>query len=84
MRNGPIICLTATIYALLKDYSKTLAKTAAEPVVADQTKYFLANISKVKSSDDLLSNSKLYAGISTDLLLSLANLRAWRLVSHAI
>jgi hypothetical protein len=61
-RNGARAMLTATIYfnTITKDYSKTLAATASEPAVAQQTKYFLANIGKVKTVDDLLKNSKLY------------------------
>ena len=42
------------------NYSKTLAATAAEPTVAQQSSYYLANIGNVKSVDDLLNNSKLY------------------------
>jgi hypothetical protein len=54
--------LNATIYyqTITRDYSKTLSGTAAEPVVARETKYFLANISKVKTVDQLLHNSRLY------------------------
>jgi hypothetical protein len=54
--------LTATLYynAITKNYSKTLAATAAEPAVTQQTNYFLANIGKVNSANDLLNNSKLY------------------------
>lgn len=54
--------LTATVYfnSITKDYSKTLAAIAAEPAVARETKYFEANIGKVKTADDLIKNSKLY------------------------
>jgi Protein of unknown function (DUF1217) len=54
--------LTATIYfnAITKDYSKTLAAVAGEPAIARETKYFEANIGKVKTADDLIKNSKLY------------------------
>ena len=54
--------LTATLYynAITRDYSKTLAATAAEPAVSQQTKYFLANIGNVKTANDLINNSKLY------------------------
>lgn len=54
--------LTATISfnAITKDYSKTLAAAAAEPAVARETKYFLANIGKVKTAGDLIKNTKLY------------------------
>jgi Protein of unknown function (DUF1217) len=54
--------LTATLYynAITKNYSKTLASTAAEPTVTQQTNYFLANIGKVRSANDLINNSRLY------------------------
>jgi hypothetical protein len=59
--------LTATLYynAITKDYSKTLATTAAEPSVAQQTQYFLANIGKAKTVNDLINNSKLYTYVMT-------------------
>jgi hypothetical protein len=55
--------LTATVYfnAITKNYPRTLAQTAAEPAVAQETKYFLANIGKVKTPGDLINNSKLYS-----------------------
>lgn len=55
--------LTATLYfnAITRNYSKTLATTAAEPSVVQQTKYFLANIGKVKTVNDLINNDKLYS-----------------------
>lgn len=58
----PLPTLTATVYfnAITKDYSKTLATTAAEPAVARETKYFEANIGKIKSAADLVKNSRLY------------------------
>jgi hypothetical protein len=54
--------LTATLYfdSITKNYSKTLAATAAEPTVTQQTNYFLANIGKVTSINDLINNNKLY------------------------
>jgi hypothetical protein len=45
----------------MKDYSRTLAATAAEPTAARQTKYFMLNIDQVKTPDDLINNSNLYA-----------------------
>jgi len=64
--------LNATLYynAITKDYSKTLATTAAEPSVAQQTKYFLANIGNVKTVNDLINNSKLYTYVMTAFGLS--------------
>jgi hypothetical protein len=54
--------LTSTLYfdSITKNYSKTLAATAAEPTVTQQTNYFLANIGKVTSINDLINNNKLY------------------------
>jgi len=52
---------TTTYYTLLtKDLSKTQATTAKEPIVARETAYFEANIGKVKSVKDLMSDSRLY------------------------
>lgn len=55
--------LSATVYfgAIMKDYSRSLATAAAEPAAARETKYFLANIGKVKTPDDLINNSRLYS-----------------------
>lgn len=54
--------LTATVYfnAITKNYSKTLATTAAEPMVSRETKYFLANIGNVKTASELIKSDKLY------------------------
>jgi hypothetical protein len=59
--------LNSTLYytMLTKNYSKTLAGAAADPTVQRQTAYFQANISKVKTVDDLLNNSKLYNDVMT-------------------
>lgn len=64
--------LTATLYynSIVKNYSKTLATTAAEPTVARATQYYLANIGNVKSVDDLLNNNKLYTFVMTAFGLS--------------
>ncbi|HUI19687.1 MAG TPA: DUF1217 domain-containing protein [Methylocella sp.] len=64
--------LTATLYydAITKNYSKTLAATAAEPSVTQQTNYFLANIGKVKSASDLINNGRLYNYVMTAFGLS--------------
>lgn len=54
--------LTATLYynAITRDYSKTLASTAAQSTVSRETQYYLSNIGNVKSVDGLLNNDKLY------------------------
>ncbi|WP_026607815.1 DUF1217 domain-containing protein [Methylocapsa acidiphila] len=56
-----MLTATTNYNLLVKNYSKTLASTAAEPTVSRETKYYLANISNVKSANDLLNNSKLYS-----------------------
>jgi len=47
--------------AINRNLSSSLASTAAEPAVANQTQYYLANIGKVKSIDDFLGNYKLFS-----------------------
>jgi len=55
--------LNATIAydAIARNYSRTLARTATEPTAVRQTEYFKANIGKVKSTRDLINNSRLYS-----------------------
>jgi hypothetical protein len=55
--------LTATTYfnVIARDYPATLARTASDATVARESKYYLANIGKVKSVDALLKNDRLYA-----------------------
>ncbi len=59
--------LTATIdfNAITRDFSNTLAQTAAQPTVTRATNYFLANIGNVKSVSDLMNNEKLYNYVLT-------------------
>lgn len=59
--------LTATILynAITRDYSNSLSSTAKEPVVARNTKYFLANIGKITSASQLVNNSQLYQYVLT-------------------
>ncbi len=61
-RRGTKGMLNSTLYytLLTRDYSKSLATTAADPTVKREAAYFQANIGKVKSVDDLLHNDKLY------------------------
>lgn len=47
--------------AITRDYSQSLARTAATPIVSRETKYYLENIGKVTSIDDLLKNQRLFA-----------------------
>jgi hypothetical protein len=64
--------LTATLdfISITRDYSKTLARTAAEPTVTRATQYYLANIGNVKSVKDLVNNDKLYNYVMTAFGLS--------------
>jgi hypothetical protein len=54
--------LSTMVYfnAITRDYSQSLARTAAEPSVSRDTQYYLDNIGKVKSIDDLLNNQRLF------------------------
>ncbi|WP_112664667.1 DUF1217 domain-containing protein [Microvirga flavescens] len=53
---------TFTSYQLItKDLQKSLARTAADPVIARDTAYYRENIGKVKSIDDFLGDRRLYA-----------------------
>ena len=53
---------TYTNYQLIsKDMQKSLDRKAAEPVVAREVEYYLANIENVKSVDEFLGNHRLYA-----------------------
>jgi len=51
---------------LFKDFGHNRGRTS----VAQQTKYFLANIGKVKTVNDLINNSKLYTYVMTAFGLS--------------
>jgi hypothetical protein len=59
--------LTATLSytAITRNFAQTFERTAESAVVARETKYYLDNIGKVKSVDDLLKNSRLYGYVLT-------------------
>lgn len=59
--------LTATLSytSITRNFSQSLTRTAAGPIVARETKYYLDNIGKVKTVDDLLKNSRLYTYVLT-------------------
>lgn len=61
-QSGTEAMLSATLYydAINRNYSQSLANTADLPANMQATAYYLANIGKVKSIDDLLGNQKLY------------------------
>jgi hypothetical protein len=54
--------LTATLsyISIARDFSQSLARIAASTQVARDSAYYLDNIGKVKTVDDLLQNSRLY------------------------
>jgi hypothetical protein len=53
---------TSTSYRLIaRDLQKSLERTASDPVTARETKYYLENIRKVKTVDDLLGDYRLYS-----------------------
>ena len=43
-----------------RDLPKALARVAKEPVVDTETKYYLANIGKVKTIEEFVGNSRLF------------------------
>lgn len=52
---------TFTSYNLIsRDLPKALARVAKEPVVDNETKYYLANIGKVKTIEEFVGNSRLF------------------------
>ena len=53
---------TLTSYTLIaRDLPTAMKRKAADPATARETAYFKANIGKVKSVDDLLADTRLYA-----------------------
>lgn len=59
--------LTATISydAITRNYSQSLARAAAGATVARETDYYLDNIGKVRSVDDLMRSPRLYTYVVT-------------------
>jgi len=59
--------LTATLSftSITRNFSQSLARTAASTTVARESAYYLDNIGKVKTVDDLLGNSRLYNYVLT-------------------
>lgn len=52
---------TFSSYQLIaRDMQRSLARTAAEPITARETKYYLENIGKVSSVDEFMRDSRLY------------------------
>jgi hypothetical protein len=57
----PDVQTTASAYRLISsNLTRSLGNTAKQPEVARETEYYLANIGKVKSVADFMSNERLY------------------------
>jgi Protein of unknown function (DUF1217) len=60
-RKGKSVLSASVSYRIISEnLDRTLKTTAERPQIARETKYYLANISKVKSIDDFLGNDRLY------------------------
>src|SRR5690606_30405707 len=58
---GPRVVSTYVSYRLIaRDIDRSLQKVGTQPAVARETKYYLDNISKVKSIDEFVSNTRLF------------------------
>ena len=55
-----MLSTTASYRLLASDITKSLDRTASAPQVKRDSAYFLANITKVKSIDDFLGNTRLF------------------------
>jgi hypothetical protein len=61
-RSRPTVLNTTASYQLIaRDITRSLARRACSPVVARETEYYLASITKVKSIEDLIGNDRLFA-----------------------
>lgn len=52
---------TLTYVMLTRDFDKSLASTASDPVVKRESAYFEAHIGKIKSVDDFMKDQRIYA-----------------------
>ncbi|HWT30898.1 MAG TPA: DUF1217 domain-containing protein [Propylenella sp.] len=52
---------TASYQLIARDMTRSLSRTANSPVVARETEYYLANITKVQSIEDFLGNDRVFA-----------------------
>ncbi|WP_395667166.1 DUF1217 domain-containing protein [Methylocella sp.] len=52
---------TLTYTMLAKDFSKSLARTASDPIVKRETAYFEKTIGSIRSVDDFMKNQRVYA-----------------------
>ncbi len=55
-----MLTATATYNMVMTDLSRTLERTAQQPLVERETAYYKGNISSAKSIDDFLANDRLY------------------------
>lgn len=55
-----MLSATSLYNSITRDYSASLANAAKDPTAARATQYFLANIGKVTSAQQLVNNSQLY------------------------
>ena len=55
-----MLTTVANFELITRDLDRTLKTTANEPVVARESEYYLANITKVKSIDDFLGDDRLF------------------------
>jgi hypothetical protein len=62
---NPMLTATLTYSSITRNFSHTLDRTAASKSVTRETDYYLDNIGKVKTVDDLLENSRLYNFVVT-------------------
>ena len=52
---------TAAAYRMIaRDLPRSLANTAKQPQIARESEYYLANIGKIKSIDDFMSDTRIY------------------------
>ncbi len=56
----PMISTMLSYQMMTRDLTKSLARTAAQPAVANETAYFEKNIGKVKNLDDFMKDDRLY------------------------
>jgi hypothetical protein len=55
-----VVTTTAAYRIITNDLTRALGNTAKKPQAARETAYYLANIEKVKSIDDLMADKRLY------------------------
>jgi hypothetical protein len=56
-----VLTTAASYRSIVSDIGKSLARTAADPIVARETEYYLAHIGGVKTIDDFLGDKRVFA-----------------------